>query len=68
MILPQNKHYLLEALKEITAIIESLPSKKSCNNCKHFDVGACKISDYARPPEEVVAVGCESWAWDEVPF
>jgi hypothetical protein len=68
MILPQNKHYLLEALKEIAAIIESLPAKKSCNNCEHFDTGKCKISDYAAPPPQVIAIGCASWQFDGVPF
>jgi hypothetical protein len=68
MILPQNKHYLLEALKEIAAIFESLPTKKSCKNCEHFDTGKCKISDYAAPPPHVIEAGCESWQWDGLPF
>ena len=68
MILPQNKHYLIEALKEISAIIESLPSKQSCKNCEHFDSGKCKISDYAKPPAQVIETGCNQWRWDGIPF
>ena len=68
MILPQNKHYLLEALKEAQEIIASLPVKQECKNCKQFKEGYCIANNEMQIPAEVLPLGCKAWEWDEVPF
>lgn len=39
----------------------------SCQSCQHFNPPRCKLAD-AVPPADVIKVGCDSWAFDGVPF
>lgn len=41
---------------------------KGCKSCQHFSSGSCDLADGATPPPEVQATGCDSWAWDCIPF
>jgi len=67
MISVHEKHYLLEAMRKATAILEKIPDKPSCGTCEHFQQG-CVLSGGAMPPQEVQAVGCKSWAYNWIPF
>jgi len=70
MILPHDKHYLLECIKRLEQVVESIPEKKSCDTCKHFDLQlrTCALADFQTPPEDVQRTGCLGWDFDLVPF
>lgn len=70
MILPKDKHYLLETLNKIQKVVESMPTKKECGCCKYFDIQTkrCAANEYMIPPESVQLSGCDLWDWDCVPF
>ena len=47
---------------------ERIVNAKSCRSCEHWDAG-CKLADFAAPPEDVQAKGCDMWVeFDEIPF
>lgn len=47
---------------------QELLTKKSCKDCEHFPHGVCKLAGDILPPPDVVATGCDSWGWDNIPF
>jgi hypothetical protein len=67
LIKPEEQQMLRDKLTEALAIVNSLPIKKSCEGCKHFDFGTCRLAGEP-PPEDVQPVGCSAWEWAFVPF
>ena len=47
--------------REITSI------KVECASCEHYHARRC-TKWQASPPPDVLAVGCEEWTFDEIPF
>lgn len=41
---------------------------KACTNCKEWQHRGCGLAGGVEPPAEVVKAGCDSWAWDLLPF
>lgn len=42
-----------------------------CATCEHFTTmprRGCRLAAGAEPPPEVMAAGCDSWSYDEIPF
>lgn len=39
----------------------------NCQNCEHYQQTVCGMFD-AKPPTEVLAVGCDEFSWDSIPF
>ena len=68
MILPQDKHYLIESLQRAIDILKSLPDKKECANCEFHSMGLCTANNNRQIPEDIKPVGCNAWRWWGVPF
>lgn len=47
---------------------QNLLRDKSCKDCKHFQRHVCDLAGGQIPPDNVQKVGCDSWAWDCIPF
>lgn len=42
--------------------------KTNCTTCEHYNAsGFCKLHQ-GKPPAEFVAIGCDDWLFDDVPF
>ena len=53
-------------LKRELAFFEQLETEMNCTRCVIFAEGQCK--KYGAVPAEFMAVGCEEFEWDDVPF
>lgn len=67
MITIQEKQRLITEHLQVQRILDSLPVKKECVSCEHWD-NICKIHN-ATPPDDVQAKGCDKWKEaDFIPF
>jgi hypothetical protein len=65
---PRQKLQLRTAAEKLLEWLDAAPDAKSCETCEHFARGGCAMANYAKPPAEVLAVGCELWEFNHVPF
>jgi len=63
-----EKQQMVEALIKMQRLVTSMPVKKQCQSCEHWQEG-CRLADFAIPPREVQENGCEKWEErDWIPF
>lgn len=60
--------FIAELEPEVSVASERIKVKKECRTCDHWDAG-CGLAQFAAPPDEVQARGCEQWVEvDFLPF
>jgi hypothetical protein len=60
---------LLASLEEMKIFIESLEVQEGCISCINWQKDGCKLANFQRPPDNIVANGCEAWQiFDEIPY
>lgn len=64
MLNPYTQRALIKLLNELLAAVIAMPVNKTCPDCRHFQSDICTLAN-ARPPEEVIRVGCEKYQFDD---
>lgn len=39
-----------------------------CNRCAKFSSSSKKCADFGEVPADFIAIGCDNWIFDDVPF
>lgn len=55
----------LELFRREVRFLEAI--KTNCQECQFYQQSTCNKFN-AQPPTEVLAVGCDEFEWDEIPF
>lgn len=60
-------HKMLEYHRSQVSRLQAL--SPACSTCSHYTVRDRMCAKFnARPPEDVIPVGCDEWDMDSIPF